>query len=85
MVLARVTRPRCIVHVHVGVGEWMNGLLRWGLRHADALVAVSGFVAETLVETGHRAERIHVVHNAIEPTRWEAGADRDSTRAPSWA
>ena len=53
-----------------------------------ALVAAAGgrarrdlqFVGRTLVEGGHRADRIHVVLNAIDPTTWEPGVGRDEAR-----
>jgi glycosyltransferase involved in cell wall biosynthesis len=80
VLLAKVTRTRCIVHVHVGYGEWMSRILKWSLRRADALVAVSSFVAETLVDSGHRPERIHVVLNAIDTERWTPGAGREEIR-----
>jgi glycosyltransferase involved in cell wall biosynthesis len=80
VLLARVTRARCIVHVHVGYGEWMSPLLKWSLRRADALIAISAFVAQTLVENGHRPERIHVVLNAIDTERWMPGSGREEIR-----
>jgi glycosyltransferase involved in cell wall biosynthesis len=80
VLLAKVTRARCIVHVHVGYGEWMSRILKWSLRRADALVAVSSFVAQTLVDSGHPPERIHVVLNAVDTARWTPGNGRDETR-----
>ena len=80
VLLARITRARCIVHVHVGYGEWMSPLLKWSLRRADALIAISAFVAQTLVDSGHRPERIHVVLNAIDTDRWKPGIGRDEIR-----
>ena len=46
--LARMTRARSIVHVHVGYAEWMSGLRRRSIRSADALIAISQFVKDTL-------------------------------------
>ena len=80
VLLARVTRARCIVHVHVGYGDWMSPLLKWSLRRADALIAISEFVAETLVDSGHQPEKIHVVLNAIDTDRWKPGSGRDEIR-----
>lgn len=68
------------VHVHVGYGEWMSKLLRWSLRHADALVAISEFVAQSLVSSGHDSTKTYVVLNAIDPAVWEAGVDREAAR-----
>jgi len=80
VLLARVTRARCIVHVHVGYGEWMSPLLKWSLRRADALIAISAFVAETLVDSGHRPDRIHVVLNSIDTDRWTPEIEGDEIR-----
>jgi glycosyltransferase involved in cell wall biosynthesis len=80
VLLAKVTRARCIVHVHVGYGDWMSPLLKWSLRRADALIAISEFVATTLVDSGHRPERIHVVLNAIDTERWTPGSGREEVR-----
>jgi glycosyltransferase involved in cell wall biosynthesis len=80
VLLARATRTRCIVHVHVGYGDWMSRMLKWSLRRADALVAVSAFVAETLVESGHDRARVHVALNSIDIDRWTPGVGRDDIR-----
>lgn len=80
VLLARVTRARCIVHVHVGYGEWMSPLLKWSFRRADALIAISEFVAGTLVDSGHRPERIHVVLNGIDTDRWKPEIGGDEVR-----
>jgi glycosyltransferase involved in cell wall biosynthesis len=80
VVLGRLTRAHVVVHVHVGWGEWMNGLLKWSLRKADTLVAISEFVATTLVESGHDPARIRVVLNGIDTDRWVPGTGRDRIR-----
>jgi glycosyltransferase involved in cell wall biosynthesis len=69
-----------VIHVHVGFGEWMSPLLKWSLKRADALIAVSEFVAGTLVASGHDRSRIHVVLNAIDPEHWHSGTDREAAR-----
>ena len=39
----------------------------WSLRRADALIAISQFTKQTLVDTlGYPAERIHVVYRAVD-------------------
>ncbi len=79
--LARLTRARCVVHCHVGFNpEWMSAALQWSMRRADALVAVSEFVASTLVAGGFRAERVHVVLNAIDPAAWTPRLGRARAR-----
>ncbi len=80
VLLARLTGAQCLIHVHVGYGEWMSPILKWSLRRADALVAVSEFVGDTLVASGHDPARIHVVPNAIDPEVWHPGEGRHEVR-----
>ena len=81
VLLGRLTRARSIVHVHVAYNEaWMGRLLRWSIRRADALIAVSDFVGRTLVAAGNQGERVHVVKNAIDPSRWIPESNRIATR-----
>ena len=80
VLLARLTRTKCIVHSHVKYDTWMSRPLRWSLMHADARIAVSEFVARSLVETGHNRSRTHVVLNAIDLERWKPGIGRAETR-----
>jgi glycosyltransferase involved in cell wall biosynthesis len=80
VLLARLTGAKSIIHVHVGFGTWMSPILRWSLRHVDALVAVSEFVAATLRESGHPSHRIHVVLNAIDVDQWTPRASRPAAR-----
>jgi glycosyltransferase involved in cell wall biosynthesis len=58
----------------------MSPLLKWSLARADALIAVSRFVASSLVESGHRPSTIYVVLNAIDAGAWEPGIARDEAR-----
>jgi glycosyltransferase involved in cell wall biosynthesis len=80
VLLGRITGATSIIHVHVGYGEWMSRLLKWSLRHADALISISSFVADTLVVSGHDADRLYVVRNGIDPRRWTPGDGRAQGR-----
>jgi glycosyltransferase involved in cell wall biosynthesis len=82
VVLARLTAARCMIHAHVAFdARWMSPMLQRSMQRADALVAISDYVASSLRESGHRADRIHVVKNATDLQRWTPGIDRDSRRA----
>lgn len=80
VVVARLTGAKSIVHLHVGYAEWMTGLRRWSLGHADAVIAVSDFVAGTLPDEIPGA-RVHTVLNAIDMSDWTPGECRDAARA----
>jgi glycosyltransferase involved in cell wall biosynthesis len=80
VVIARLTRVPCVVHVHTAHGPWMGRLVRWTLHRADALIAVSDFVGRSLVAAGHHPDRVHVVLNAIDLDAWKPGVDRESAR-----
>ena len=62
------------------IGEWMSGLLKWSLKRADALIAISRFVAESLIASGHDERRLYVVLNAIEADTWHPGVGREDGR-----
>jgi glycosyltransferase involved in cell wall biosynthesis len=80
VLLARLTGAKCIIHAHVAYGEWMSRILRWSLRRADAVIAVSRFVAGSLVSSGHVASRIYVVLNGISADDWQPGSGREEAR-----
>jgi glycosyltransferase involved in cell wall biosynthesis len=58
----------------------MRPALRWSLKRADALIAISHFVAGSLLDSGHDRERIHVVLNGIDLAAWRPGEGRQETR-----
>ncbi len=80
VLLARLTGAKCIVHSHVAYGEWMSGLLKWSLKRADALIAISRFVAGSLASSGHSGSSIYVVLNAIDADGWQPGVGREDAR-----
>lgn len=80
--LARLTGATCLIHMHVGYDpEWMSRPLRWSLRHADGLVAISEFVAGTLTSSGVPRERVHLAYNGLVLEDWTPPTDRHAARA----
>jgi glycosyltransferase involved in cell wall biosynthesis len=74
--LSRATGAASIVHLHVGVNpDWMQPTTQWAMKHADGLIGVSEFVAETARRTGHDPDRVYSVLNAIDATRWDPATD----------
>ena len=81
VILARLTRARCIVHAHVAFNpDWMGRFLQRAIRRADGLIAISEFVASTLRSAGIDSSRIHVVPNAIDASGWNPGVGREERR-----
>lgn len=70
IVLSRVTGAKSVVHVHVGYGDWMSRVRRWTIKEADAVITVSDFVKQTLVDAGHDGRKIYPVLNGIDVDRW---------------
>ncbi|NNE11598.1 MAG: glycosyltransferase family 4 protein [Ilumatobacter sp.] len=82
VVIGKLTRTPVLVHVHVGYdARWMRGMLRWAIREADGLISISEFVTETLISNGHDADRIHLVLNGIDESRWVPPAGGSGVRA----
>lgn len=81
VVLARLTGARSVLHVHVAYGRWMSWATRWSLARADALVAISDFVARSLERNGLSLKRIRVVLNAIDAAAFDPPADRAEARS----
>jgi glycosyltransferase involved in cell wall biosynthesis len=80
VLLARLTATKSVIHCHNGYGPWMSRALQWALRHADARIAVSDFVARSFIEHGYEPACTHVVHNAIDPTPWVPRRGREGAR-----
>lgn len=82
VVLAKITRARSCIHLHVGWGEWMSPLTKWALRNADAVIAISPFVADSAVQRGGcRPAAVFTVLNGIDPDRWNPDIDGTQVRA----
>lgn len=78
--LARLTRARSIVHVHVGWSGGYSAPARWAVRNADAVFGVSRFVAGTVVATGTPRDRVHTILNGVDTSRWDPGTDGTGIR-----
>jgi glycosyltransferase involved in cell wall biosynthesis len=80
VLLGKLTGARSVIHMHVAYGDWMSRASKWALGQADAIVAISQFVARSLVDAGYRADRIHIVPNALDLTRWDPAIDGGPVR-----
>jgi glycosyltransferase involved in cell wall biosynthesis len=80
-VLGRATGARSIIHAHLKCADWMGGSLRWAMGQVDALVGVSEFVRQSLVDCGYRRDKTHAVLNAIDVPSWDYRMDGRPVRA----
>jgi glycosyltransferase involved in cell wall biosynthesis len=79
-VLGRITGAKSVIHAHVKCAPWMSRPLLWAMRQADALVAISAFVARSLVDMGYSPERTHAILNGINLPAWDWRLDGSATR-----
>ncbi len=88
-VLGKLTGAKSIIHAHLKCADWMGRPQRWAMGQVDALMAISQFVARSLVENGYASEKTHVVLNAIDVSSWDYRLDptpvRQSLGIPSGA
>ncbi|MDY0013826.1 MAG: glycosyltransferase family 4 protein [Rhodocyclaceae bacterium] len=84
-VVARLTGRRVVIYAH---GEELTG---WGrgnkyramgfaLRHADRVIANSGFTRDTLEGMGVRPERIVIIHPGVDAQRFRCGLPSSDLR-----
>lgn len=78
--LSRLSGAKCLIHLHVKAEDWIDPKVQWGMRNADALVGVSRFVSDSIVEMGFPAEKTHFVHNSLELDGWDPGLDGSQIR-----
>jgi glycosyltransferase involved in cell wall biosynthesis len=70
-VLGKLTGAKSIIHAHLKCADWMSASLRRSMHQVDAIIGVSGFVAESLVECGYPRAKTHAVLNAIDLPHWD--------------
>jgi glycosyltransferase involved in cell wall biosynthesis len=73
--IAKLTGARYVVHLHVKAENWIRPQVRWAMKRADGLIAVSSFVADSIIDLGFAAEKIHVVLNSLDLSRWNNQLD----------
>ena len=74
--LSRVTPARCVVHFHLGYGDWMSRPSRLAVKRADAIISVSSWTGHEIRVDGVSPRHIFPVLNGIELSNWDpAGVD----------
>lgn len=74
VMVARAIGARSVVHLHVKCHEGLSGKQTFALRHADAIVAVSKFVADSVIAKGYSPEKVHFVVNGLDSAQWTSAA-----------
>ncbi len=69
--LSRVTPAKCVVHFHLGYGDWMSRPSRLAIRRADAIIPVSSWTGRQIRDDGVPPQRIFPVLNGIELSSWD--------------
>lgn len=74
------------VHTQAVRGEArVKAPVRWALRHADRVIAVSREIADLAVGLGARADRVAYVPNGVDPRRFPPTSRADARRRLSLA
>lgn len=69
--LSRVTPARSVVHVHVKWSDEYTFPAKYSVQHADAALAISEYVRDTIVGMGKPASQVYTSLNALDVTRWD--------------
>lgn len=69
--LARLTRRKNVVHVHIKWYPEIGRVTNWALKHGDAVLAVSRFVRRSLIEGGVPEEKVYTALNATDPDEFD--------------
>jgi glycosyltransferase involved in cell wall biosynthesis len=80
VVLGKLTGARTLIHMHVSYGDWQSRAVKWALGQADAVVGVSHFTAESIVQAGYAPDRVFAVHNGLDASEWDPTADGRDVR-----
>jgi glycosyltransferase involved in cell wall biosynthesis len=78
--LSRLSGAKCLIHLHVKAEDWIDPKVQWAMRNADALVGVSRFVSDSIVNMGFPQEKTHFVHNSLELDGWDPNLDGSQIR-----
>jgi glycosyltransferase involved in cell wall biosynthesis len=79
--VAMIGGARRVIHVHVKAETWIRRSVRLAMRRAHALIGVSAFVADTIVDLGYDRARVHAVLNGLELDEWSDEVDGTPVRA----
>jgi glycosyltransferase involved in cell wall biosynthesis len=79
--LARGTRAKAVVHMHVKWSTDYGRASTLAVNQADAIFGISRFVSDSVVASGKPRERVHTLPNAIDVEKWDPRTDGSVVRA----
>jgi glycosyltransferase involved in cell wall biosynthesis len=80
VLLGKLTGAKSVIHMHVGYEDWLGRTVKWALGQADAIIAISDFVADSLAAAECRRDRVFVVHNSLDLASWDPTVDASTVR-----
>ena len=78
--ISKLTGAKCVIHLHVKAENWISPFVRWAMKHTDAILGVSSFVADSVVAMDYPEEKVHFVLNSIDIRDWDPTIDGSKIR-----
>lgn len=80
LLVARAGGAKAVVHVHSMVNDWYTPLAKAAVRYADARIAVSKFVMNSIITKGYPKKNTFTVHNGLNIEQWSEQIDGSAIR-----
>jgi glycosyltransferase involved in cell wall biosynthesis len=80
LLLARITGAKCVIHMHVKAEDWISLSVQWSMKHADGLIGVSSFVADSIIEMGYDPKKTYYALNGMDISAWDPDIDGSEVR-----
>jgi glycosyltransferase involved in cell wall biosynthesis len=78
--LGKLTGAKSLVHVHVKWSKEYTLPAKASVQYADAALAISEYVKDTIVDMGKPPSRVFTVLNALEASGWDPELDGSEVR-----
>lgn len=80
LLLARASGAKAVLHVHSKVNDWYTPLVKTAIKFADARIAVSKFVMDSIIAQDYPSHNTFYVHNGLDLALWSEQVDGTSIR-----
>jgi glycosyltransferase involved in cell wall biosynthesis len=76
-VISRLSGAKMVVHLHVKYESWISPKVQWATKNADAVIGVSEYIRQTIIDGGVDAKKVHAVVNCFDftGTKWDKQYD----------